>query len=477
MLLEATSLALVLISVAIVRATAGVGLLEELLERQNAEANKSKASTSSATASSASSALSSSAPSSRMSNGLVSGDTVGTYSCSLVGEGTASPELVYSPDQVPGAECAEALPPVYPYNSLRIRSPDDSLRMNFLPYGATVSEIWVKDRNNAWQDIILGFDNKTNYGTDEAHNFFGPIVGRYANRIKNGTFELDGKTYHTPLNEKNHDTLHGGKVGYDRESWKISNINDSSITFTHHDPAGNQGFPNEVNTTATYTLLANATWKIRVNSRASGKTPIMLSSHVYWNLNPQSFNESQPILEHVLHMPYASKYVKTDTILIPTGELPAVENTGYDFREAKALKQNFEQTEGYCGYKCKGWDSCWIEPKGHPREKPSFEVYSPGSGIKLSVSTNQEAWQIYTTAGLDNPSAKPSIPRKRAHGGDGTLEKVYENYSAMVIEAEDFIDAINNPLWGRNQIYDQNRPYSWQAEYRFSKVDQNGKAL
>lgn len=348
--------------------------------------------------------------------------------------------------------------------------------MTFLPYGATVSEIWVKDRNNAWQDVILGFDNTTNYGTDLAHNFFGPIVGRYANRIKNGTFELDGKTYKTPLNENNLDTLHGGKIGYDRESWKVSAINSSSISFTHRDPAGNQGFPNEVNTTATYTLLSNATWKIRINSKASGKTPIMLSSHVYWNLNPQGFNESQPILDHVVHLPYASNYVKTDTILIPTGELPSVQGTGYDFRQAKALRDNFNQTDGYCGFNCKGWDSCWVEPKGHPRNKPSFEVYSPASGIKLSISTNQEAWQIYTTAGLDTPATKPQIPRKRAHGGDGTLDKVYENYSAMVIEAEDYIDAINNPKWGRNQIYDQNRPYSWQAEYRFSTVDRDGKS-
>lgn len=459
------------------------GDLENLLERQDNDGSNS----SSSSGSQASSTSSSSGSNAQQTPGFVYNGTVGTYPCALPQDSSAfsdsgstvTPQHIYSPFQVPGADCADALPPVYPYNAIRIRSPDDSMRMTFLPYGASVSEVWVKDRNDAWQDVVLGFDNKTNYGTDKAHNFFGPVVGRYANRIKNGTFELDGKTYHTPLNENDVDTLHGGSEGYDRASWYISALNQSSVTFTHHDPSGNQGFPATVDTTATYTLLRDATWQIRIKSKVSnGKTPLMLSSHVYWNLNPHSFleNTSRPILDHVLHMPYATNYVKTDPILIPTGPLPKVDGTGYDFRTAKPLSENFNQTQGYCGGGCKGWDSCWIEPKGHPRHSPSFEVYSPQSGIKLSISSNQEAWQIYTTAGLVSPDTKPSVPRKRVHGGDGTLDNIYENYSAMVIEAEDYIDAINNPEWGRNQIYDENRDYDWEAEYKFSTVDKNGKA-
>lgn len=177
-------------------------------------------------------------------------------------------------------------------------------------------------------------------------------------------------------------------------------------------------------------------------------------------------------------MPYASKHVKTDGALIPTGELPESKGTPFDFTTPRPLSERFDQTQEVCGTGCKGWDSCFIEPKGHPKGKAGFVVYSPASGIKLSIKSNQEAWQIYTTAGLANPT-KGTIPRKRAHGGDGTSQTVYEAYSALVIEAEDYIDGINHPQWGRQekQIFDQNKDYDFTATYSFSTVDENGKAL
>lgn len=101
-------------------------------------------------------------------SGFVYNGTVGTYACAL--DGQVDGQRVYSPDSVPGAECADALPPVYPYNELRIRAPDDSMRLTFVPHGASVKEVWVKDRTGAWQDLILGFDNSTNLGTDKVRS-------------------------------------------------------------------------------------------------------------------------------------------------------------------------------------------------------------------------------------------------------------------------------------------------------------------
>lgn len=152
---------------------------------------------------------------------------------------------------------------------------------------------------------ILGFDNKTNYGTDPIHPNFGPTVGRYANRIKNGTFSIDGKQYQIPKNENGFDSLHGGDIGYDRRSWSLSNLNDSSVSFTLNDPAGFQGFPGEVNTTVTHSLANDATWNLKMNALASEKTPILLSSHVYWNL--EAYNETQSMLDYVFHLPKADK--------------------------------------------------------------------------------------------------------------------------------------------------------------------------
>ncbi|CAO1626433.1 unnamed protein product [Sympodiomycopsis kandeliae] len=455
--------------------------LEQLQARQQGDALNASSTASTSSSSSASPSSTSSSQDASSTAGFVNNGTIGTYPCALPATAGDNAQLVYSPNQVPGKECADALPPVYPYNAIRIRSEDDSIRATFLPYGASLAELWVKDRQGQWSDVVLGFDNTTNYGTDTAHNFFGPIVGRYANRVRNGTFSLDGKKYQIPKNENNLDSLHGGTVGYDRESWKLADVNDTSVTFKHVDPAGNQGFPNEVNTTAVYTLLPNAEWKINFHSKASGPTPIMLSSHDYWNLNPQGLvnltSDDKAILEHVVHMPYASKHVKTDGILIPTGELPDSKGTPYDFTTPRALSERFNQTQDICGTGCQGWDSCFIEPKGHPAGKVGFSIYSPASGIKLEIKSNQEAWQMYTTAGLAGP-AKGHIPRKRAHGGDGTLDKIYENYSAVVIEAEDWIDGINHPKWGRQdkQIFDKNKDYHFTATYSFSTVDENGKS-
>ena len=316
---------------------------------------------------------------------------------------------------------------------------------------------------------LLGFDNKTNYGTDKAHPYFGPQVGRYANRIKNGTFSIDGKTYHTPLNENGRDTLHGGFVGYDRSSYQITSLNSSAVTFTLHDPDGNQGFPGSVVASATYILENNATWRIEMDAHVTDhkKTPIMLSSHTYWNL--AAYNGSQTVLDHIVHMPRVDKYIKTDQYLIPTGEIPSVNGTVYDFQTPRPFSERFNDTKGVCGGSCQGWDSCFVM-SAHARDEPVLEVTSPASGIKMSVTTDQDAIQLYTCNGI---KGSLSLPRKRSQGGDGTTDagKIYDNHSCVVIEMEDYIDGINNPQWHRNQVYSKHRPYQWRAEYRFSTVE------
>ncbi|EPQ28655.1 uncharacterized protein PFL1_03958 [Pseudozyma flocculosa PF-1] len=423
----------------------------------------------------ANSTSTSSAAESRSTPGFVNNGTIGSYDCST----SASSSSQVSFSTVPGSGCVEAQPPVYPYNAINLRSSDDSIRATVLPYGSVVSELWVKDRYGGWRDVVLGFDNKTNYGTDTIHPNFSPIVGRYANRIKNGTFEVDGKTYKAPLNENNLDTLHGGDIGYDRSAYRVEEVKADEILLSHLDPDGFQGFPGEVKTYTRYRLLPDATWEIELNATASKRTPLMLSSHVYWNL--EAYNESQTILDHVLHLPKADKYVKTDTILIPTGELPTVEGTPYDFRTPHAFRDMFNETLGVCGFNCTGWDSCFVmtDPpkKREAKQQSVIELSSLKSGIKLSVSaSNQPAIQVYTCSGINSP-AKGSIPRKRSHGGDGTLDKVYDNYSCVVLEMEDYIDGINNPQWGRDQIYGPDRPYHWRAKYSFSNIDEQGKAM
>lgn len=398
---------------------------------------------------------------------FVNNDTIGSYTCGSGGQVTFT--------TVSGTECVDAKPPVYPYNRIELRSPDDSIRAVVIPYGAAITELWVKDRYGGWRDVVLGYDNVTNWGTDPIHPNFGPVVGRYANRIRNGTFELDGQKYQVPLNENNVTALHGGMIGYDRSNYTITSLSPNEVVLSHSDPAGFQGFPGAVESVTRYTLGENATWSIEMNATASERTPLMLSSHVYWNL--EALNETQSILDaHTLHLPYADKFVATDSILIPTGELPDVQGTPYDFREPTKFSQNFNDTLGVCGANCTGWDSCWVQSQPPAAETNVIELYSTNSGIKVSVSSDQPAIQVYTCSGINSPS-KGSIPRKRSHGGDGTLDKIYDNYSCVVLEMEDYIDGINHPEWGRDQIYGPDRNYTWNAQYKFSHVDENGKDI
>lgn len=421
----------------------------------------------------------SSASSSRETPGFVNNGTIGSYPCLYESQQELSQLILGAGNTVSGTRCPEALPAVYPNNRIELRAPDDSIRASFQPHGSGILELWVKDRWGGWRDVILGFDNTTNWETDVVHPFFGPVVGRYANRIKNGTFELNGETYHIPKNENNLDTLHGGDIGYDRTNYTIASLSANEIVMHHIDPDGYQGFPGEVSTYTKYTLGENATWHIELNATATKETPIMLSCHDYWNL--AAFNESATILDHVLHMPYADKYVKTDTILIPTGPLPSVDGTPYDFQTPTPFSKNFNDTEGVCGEGCQGWDSCFImsDPPGYDVSKPVVEMYSPKSGIKLSIATDQAAIQVYTCDGIDHPE-KGIIPRKQVHGGkvgNDIADVIYGNHECVVLEMEDYIDAINQPEWGRNQIYGPDRPYYWKSTYSFSNVDENGNAM
>jgi len=359
---------------------------------------------------------------------------------------------------------------------VQLEALDGSIKASFVSYGAAIQSLWVKDKHGAFRDIVLGYDNITQYVTDgpsgQSHPYFGPIVGRYANRIKNGTFSIPiskdptpgPHTFHVVENENNGtDTLHGGEIGYDHRYWIIKKQSKSSVSFHLFDPDGFQGFPGSVSTHVTYTLENNAKWNIRIKAFANDLTPIMLSSHVYWNM--EAYQESTNLLQHRAEFK-ASRIIATDSILIPTGNFTAVHNTAADFYEQKSLGQAIEQTKSgeFCGADCTGFDNCWIYNEPSNVKEPKISIWSANSGIRLDVKTDQPALQVYTCNGVSNPVP---IPRKRSQGGPSST---YSDHSCLVIEQESYIDAINNPDFHINQIYGPSRPYSWESTYQFSVV-------
>ncbi|GLB38921.1 putative aldose 1-epimerase [Lyophyllum shimeji] len=372
----------------------------------------------------------------------------------------------------------------WPFDLTTISAPDGSITAKFVSFGATMTELWVKDKNGKLRDIILGYDDNSLLLTDPAHPVFNPIVGRYANRIKNGTFSIpitklpqpDGpNVYHIPTNDHNgeasffrypvrrisnlkshQDTLHGGIYGWDRRNWTLVLRTPTSVTYKHVDTA-DEGFPGNVTAFATHTVSNGGVLNTVVRATATEKTPIMLTQHIYWNLD--AFQDgSSDILSHHLLVD-ASRVIDVDGDAIPTGEFIDVGGTPFDFRQEQKIGSRWNDTINLCGGGCQGYDSCWVYD--HPENNRfGTSLWSDLSGIRVDIATNQPAVQVYTSFWMNTP-------RKVVHGGPSLN---YTKWSAVAIEQEGYIDAINTPEWNVDQIYYPGKDFEWSSTYKFSVV-------
>lgn len=234
------------------------------------------------------------------------------------------------------------------------------------------------------------------------------------------------------------DTLHGGFVGYDQQNWTVASCTGNSITFSFYDEH-KSGFPGDVLNLATYTLTDDAAWVSRLVSIPFNKaTPIMLSNHVYWNLGAFVDEASLTIFDDTLYMPYADRYIKTDGILIPTGEIGVTNGTALDFTKPTTIGPQIQATNGtdLCGTGCVGIDNGFIldRPRYTSPEDPNLEVLrlsNPSTGIQLSLETNMQGTQIYACNGQNG-----SIKAKKSQQHLNSTTYV-EQYGCIVIEAQD----------------------------------------
>ncbi|KAF2136979.1 uncharacterized protein K452DRAFT_236648 [Aplosporella prunicola CBS 121167] len=361
----------------------------------------------------------------------------------------------------------------------------EGIRAHFIAYGASISNLFVNDSSGVERDLVMGFDNASYYGEDTKHPHLGSVPGRYANRIKNGTFEIDGVEYHTDLNENDGvDTLHGGADGWDWRNWTVVSHTSDSITFSLFDKDGSNGFPGDVSSYVTYTVTPYQ-WHLKMSATAlTKKTPIMLSSHTYWNLDGFQNNDTATALNHTLHLPYSGQRVGTDGILIPNGDiLPNLKGSVNDFWSApKQIGASFDdpEIEGNCGTGCKGYDTCYLVNRAQDgaydwREKgPVASLSSDFSGIQVDVFTDQEAFQIFSCSGQNG-----TLPLKKTQGffDDEERPRVVESYGCVVMEVEDWIDSINQPQWQRekkNIFGPADSPYTLEAVYKFSVKGKGG---
>ena len=293
-------------------------------------------------------------------------------------------------------------------------------------YGGIILSLRVPDRKGQLADIVLGHDKAEGYMPNPP--FLGAIVGRYANRIANGTFTLDGKTYTLPKND-GPNTLHGGttrtfdKVVWDGESLKAKN----GVAFTYLSKDGEEGFPGNLKVTVTYTLTDSNELVIDYTATTDMATPINVSQHSYFNLKGEGNGD---ILDHEI-MINADKFTPVDKNLIPTGELRPVKGTPLDFTTSTKIGARIEDPyeQMVLGH---GYDHNFVLNRTGPGLSLAARVYEPTTGRVLEVSTTQPAVQFYTGNFLDG-----SVTGKEGH--------VYKRRYGFCLETQHYPDSPNHP--------------------------------
>ena len=339
------------------------------------------------------------------------------------------------------------------------------ISMHVLPVGAIIQRLFVPDKNGVLADISLGFDDaEVGKYTDGTSPYFGAVVGRVANRIANATFTLDGRTHHLNRNEGSFPgSLHGGKRGWDKVTWRVQRATESSVLLARHSPAGDEGYPGAVDATVLYELTAANELVIEMRATSDAPTPINMAQHIYFNLGG---HESGSVLEHELTLPDATHVLPVDSARIPTGELRPVAGTGFDFLTARPIGSRIAQVDGP-GWKAR-YDNCYVlhglgagakEATRHGAiavEPPRLaaRLVHPPSGRTMEVLTTAPGLQLYTGNFLDG-----SI---RGKGG-----ATYGHYGGVCLETEGFPNAINNPAFP-SAVLKPRGEYRHRSIYRFS---------
>jgi aldose 1-epimerase len=304
---------------------------------------------------------------------------------------------------------------------------DGAVEARIISYGGILVSLKTPDRNGNSADVVLGFDDLDGYvsNSNGPHGaFFGALVGRYANRIANGTFTLDGKKYSLPINNAPN-SLHGGPHGFNNVVWKAKEIADG-VELTYLSKNGEAGYPGDLTATVRYTL-ERGELKIDYSATTDKDTVVNLTNHSYFNLAGAGKGD---ILNHQLTL-YASRFTPVDATLIPTGELKPVAGTPFDFTKATAVGARIDADDEQIklGH---GYDHNWVLDATGGKLALAADVFDPASGRVLQVLTTQPGIQFYTSNFLDG-SVK----------GKGGVS--YGLHAALCLETQHFPDSPNHP--------------------------------
>lgn len=316
------------------------------------------------------------------------------------------------------------------------------ISVSILSWGGIIRSVNVPDRHGKMADVVLGFDSLAPY--EERHPYFGTITGRFANRIANGRFTLEGKTYTLATNNgPNH--LHGGLKGFDRANWKYktdTGANSVSLVLSHTSPDGDEGYPGEVSVQVTYTLFRDNSLRIDYYATSTKATPINLTNHSYFNL---AGHDSGDVLKQKIQV-LADKMVPVDANLIPTGVLNDVDGTPFNLREPLAIGAKIGETGG-------GYDHTFVLSTAKRPLHVAARAMDEESGRFVEVLTTEPGVQFYTGNFLNGSQiGKGGVP--------------YHKNAGFCLETQHFPDSPNQPSFP-NSILRPGEIYTTTTVMRF----------
>ncbi|WP_396186579.1 aldose epimerase family protein [Flavobacterium sp.] len=291
---------------------------------------------------------------------------------------------------------------------------ENGMQLTVINFGATITSLKIPTKNGKIVDVVLGFDNLEAYVKSfdlESAPYLGATVGRFAGRINNGAFCLNGKTINLNNNNANH-SLHGGKIGFSQKIWKVKDVNNGknpTITLSYFSPDGEENYPGDLSVELTYTLSEENELIIEYKATTTQDTIINLTHHSYFNLD----GHDATVLEQELTID-SYEILEANDQNIPTGRLLNLENKAFDFRQAKKCPKTI--------------DTSFVLNES---ETENASLFSPKNNLKMSVYTNQPAVHIYVGGNCFNTIK-------------GKENANYHSLSGICFETQNFPDAPNH---------------------------------
>jgi aldose 1-epimerase len=314
-------------------------------------------------------------------------------------------------------------------------------------YGGILTSLVVPGSAGHLADVVLGYDTLDAY--IGGRHYFGALIGRYANRISDGRFTLDGQNFDLSTNERS-SSLHGGAAGFDRALWSVRGalitLHGPQITLAHMSRSGEQGYPGDLFVTATYTLLPDAL-RLTFTATTNKATVVSLTGHSYFNLAG-----SGDVLGHELQI-CADRFTPVNSELIPTGELRGVSGTPFDFRKQTTIGARIDADDEQL-HIAGGYDHNWVLNGEHGTLRLDAVVYDPCSGRVMELLSDQPGLQFYSGNSLDS-------------GIEGKDHSRYGPRRGFCLEPQQFPNAPNESTFPSPTIL-PGRQYRCTILYRFS---------